>query len=99
MRTDPSLFEFGRPSADVDVMCVDVDQVPGLELDVAAMLVGVALLSLLRRFHAGFGRLEVHMPVSDEGVDGEGGVVIVDGDEFIGECDRSVRVAPVNHVE
>ena len=39
------------------------------------------------------------MPVPDEGVDGEWGVVIADGDDFIGECDRSVRVAPVNHVE
>ena len=99
MRTDPSLFEFGRPSADVDVMCVDVDQVPGLELDVAAIEIRVALLSLLSRFHSGFGGLQVHAPVPYEGVDGERGVVITNRDKFICECDWSVGVATVDHVE
>jgi hypothetical protein len=39
------------------------------------------------------------VPVPDEGVDGEGSSVITNRDDFVGECDRSIGVATVDHVE
>ncbi len=55
VRPDPSLFKLGGLGADVDVVGIDVDVVTWFELYVAVMKVGVALLSLLSRFHAGLG--------------------------------------------
>ena len=96
---DPALFELGGFGADVDVLGVDEDVITRFKLDVTAVKVGVALLSLLSRLHAGFCRLKVHVPVTDEGINGERGVVIFHGDDFIGEGDGCVWMSPVNHVE
>ncbi len=96
---DPALFKLGGLGADVDVVGVDEDVITWFKLHVAAMEVGVALLSLLSRLHAGFGRLKIHVPVTDEGIDGERGVVITDGDDFVCEGDGCVWMSSVNHVE
>ncbi len=83
VRTDPTLFKLGGLCADIDVVGVDEDVITWFKLYVAAMEVGVPLLSLLSRLHAGLSCLEIHVPVTDEGIDGEGGVVITDGDDFV----------------
>jgi hypothetical protein len=91
------LLDLGRQGADDDVVSINVDQITGL--DITAMLIRVALLSLLSRFHAGLDGLEVRVPVLDEGVDSEWSFVVTNRDNFVGECDRSIGVATVDHIE
>jgi hypothetical protein len=66
VRSDPALLELCGQCPDLDVRSGDHDEVTGFELQVTTVPVGVSLLPLLRCFHAGLSRLEVHVPVSDK---------------------------------